>query len=148
MGTKRYYDKFKFRVEIDGFVIAAFNKVGPLKETGETVVYRDGASKQPDKSLGNLDAENIVCEQGATDNEEMANWWKDAKDDIGGPSEQNYYKNISVVQTDRKGTEIERWNVFSCFPVAFEYGNWDATAGTEKVMRIMELAVEGPIEKG
>jgi len=147
MGRKRYYDKFKFRIEIDGFVVAGFNKFGPLKESVGTVVYRDGLSKYPDKSPGNLDTEVITAEQGATNNDEMYDWWKDLKDDIGGPSNQDWYKNISAVETDRNGREIQRWNVNSCFPKSFEYGDYDADA-EEKIIRKMEIEVEGPIEKG
>ena len=69
--ARRYYDKFRFRVEIDGATQAGFSKAGPLKGTVEEVEHYEGGSLLPDKSPGRGKFEDITLEYGATDNLEL-----------------------------------------------------------------------------
>ncbi len=39
-----------------------------------------------------------------------------------------YKKNLAVVQLDRDGSELRRWNVHNAFPAEFEAASWDNSA--------------------
>lgn len=136
----RKYDKFKFLVEIDGFAEAGFMKAGPMKASVEAVEYREGGSIFPEKDPGIGNVENLILEKGATDNDDMYNWFKDIANGIVNK------KNISIVQQDRAGNEIERWNNYNVFPLSFQAGDHDASDSTKNI-RSLELAIEIPWEK-
>lgn len=142
----RKYDKFKFLVEIDGFAEAGFMKAGPMKANVETVEYREGGSVFPEKDPGLGNVENLILEKGATDNDDMYKWFDNIV--TGAVGEGGVDKrNISVVQQDRAGNELERWNNYNVFPVSFQAGDHDAS-DSNKNIRSIELAIETPWEKG
>lgn len=137
----RKYDKFKFLVEIDGFAEAGFMKAGPMKASLEETIYREGGTNFPEKGAGVGNVDNLVLEKGATENDDMYNWFMNT---AKGPEDR---RNISIVQQDRSGNELERWNNYNVFPLTFQPGDHDADA-SEKNIRIAELAIEQPWEKG
>ena len=145
MAKKRRFDKFKFLVEIDGFVDAGFQKAGPIKGTIEVSTYREGGSNLPDKDPALVDVENITLERGATDNQEIYDWFKNVAEGINGENGVDR-RSLAIIQTDRAGEEVERWNVYRAFPVEFEAGDWDATA-SEKNIRKVVLAYDRLPEK-
>lgn len=144
MGRK--YDKFKFIVEIDGFAEAGFMKAGPMKSSVEEVLYREGGSEFPEKDPGIGNVENLILEKGATDNDDMYDWFSNIV--TGAVGEGGVDKrNISIVQQDRSGNELERWNNYNVFPLSFQAGDHDASDSTKNI-RSIELAISTPWEKG
>lgn len=146
MAKKRRFDKFKFLVEIDGFVEAGFQKAGPLKTTVEVSEYREGGSTFPDKDPGLANVDNLVLERGSTESEELYQWFKNILDGVGGEGGVDK-RNLAIIQQDRAGNEISRWNVYNCFPISFQAGDWDATT-SEKNIESVELAIDEPPERG
>jgi len=131
------YDKrYRFRVEIDGMTLAAFQSAGPLEATSEVVEQHEGGAQAPTKELGKLSFANIVLMKGKTDNTELYDWWKAVN--IDGADDK---REGSIVQTDRQGTEIRRYDFAGALPVRYRWGDWDATA-SENVIEEMELSID------
>ena len=134
----KYHKKYTFRVEIDGIEKAAFRTVGgPLQVSVEVVEENEGGSLSPSKEMGRVTYENVTLTGGVTDNIELWEWMKAAIDGDDAAAE----KDLSIVQTDRAGEEIRRWDCFSCKPVRFVAGDWDATA-SENVVEEFEVSIE------
>lgn len=145
----KFYNRFNFKVEIDGFARAGFQKVSGLEQGVEVIEHRESDSIRPYKSPGLFSAENLVLEFGATDDEGAWNWFNTTVKVAEGKlaaDETEYKKDIAVVQLDANGEEIERWNVFGAFPIKFVAGEFDATSN-EKTIRRLELAYDY-FEKG
>jgi phage tail-like protein len=130
-----YHKKYSFRVEIDGISVASFKKAGPLKSTQEVIEENEGGSLSPQKDPGKIKYEDITLERGVTDNEELWSWYKTF---IDGNGEK---KDLAIVQTDRAGTEIRRWEIFEAFPTEFQAGDWDADA-SENTVEMMTLSID------
>lgn len=142
--AKKWHNKFKFLVEIDGFISAGFQKAGPLQGGVETIEHYEGGAVIPDKSPGLGNYENITLERGATDNLDDYNWFSNvlnAAEQTMGADPSDYKRNLAIIQQDNAGREVMRWNVYGAFPVNFTAGDWDNTA-SEKTMRVLELAID------
>lgn len=134
--------KFAFRLEIEGIESAAFRTAGPLTGNIGVVEENEGGSVAPQKEPGKVTYDNIVLTRGVTDNEDLWDWF----DLAAQQSEDLAKKDLALVQTDRAGTELRRWDIIDAFPVRFMAGDWDATA-EENVVEELELAMES-FEKG
>ncbi|MGE5551520.1 MAG: phage tail protein [Bacteroidota bacterium] len=142
--ARRYYDKFKFRVEIDGITQAGFSKAGPLKGSVEEVEHYEGGALLPDKSPGRGKFEDITLEYGATDNMELYDWFAqvlNAAQETGGADPDEYKRNLSIIQLDRAGNEVQRFNVFGAWVKEFEAGDWD-NSSNEKTIRKAVLCID------
>jgi phage tail-like protein len=93
----------------------------------------EGGSNSPVKEPGKTKYAPLTLTHGVTDNEELYQWAKavalDGEDAV---------KNLSIVQTDRAGTETRRWNVFAGWPSKFKAGDWDSKA-SEAVIEELEI---------
>ena len=130
------YDKrYAFRLEFDGIPQAAFTTCGPLEATTEEVTQAEGGALSDNKEPGKVVYAPITCTRGTTANRDLYEWWKrinqDGEDD---------FKDFSVVQTDRAGTEIRRYNVFGTWPMRNKMGEWDASVSENNIEEI-ELSV-------
>lgn len=142
--ARKYYDRFKFLVEIDGITQAGFQKAGPLEGSVEVTEHWEGGALLPDKSPGRGKFEDITLEYGATDNLELYEWFRsvlDAAQEAGGADPADYKRNLSIVQLDRAGNEVQRWNVYGAWPTKFRAGEWDNTS-SEKLIRQVVLAID------
>ena len=137
-----YYSRFRFKVEIDGIPRAGFQKVEGLEQSVEVNVHRESNSILPHKSPGLFETEDLTLEFGATNDKEIWDWFMLAVDpESGQVAKDGYKKDISIVQLDDQGNEVERWNVFGAWPFRFRPGEWDATSG-EKTIRRLQLAYD------
>jgi phage tail-like protein len=127
--------KYAFRVEIDGLTVAKFQKAGPLKMSIAVVEDLEGGCVEASKEYGRVTYDNVTLERGVTDSDELWLFAKDARDG------KDPVKDMSIVQTDRAGTEIGRWNLDSCRVAGFEAGDWDGSAD-EQTIEKMELSIE------
>lgn len=142
--ARKFSDKFKFLVEIDGIVQTGFQKAGPLRASVEVIEHEEGGALIPDKSPGKGKFEDITLEYGATENLEIYNWFKqvlDAAQETGGADPDDYKRNLAIIEQDRTGKEVGRWNVYGAWPREFEAGDWDNTAN-EKLIRKVTLAID------
>lgn len=141
IGQPRSYRKeYAFAVEIDGLEIAWFSKVSGLKRTiGVTEQHEAGVARVANKSPGKVKYENVTLEVGATDNRELWDWSElvyRAAADSGTPDDE-YKKNLAVVERDRAGNELGRWNIYNAWPPEFDAGNFDAASENNRVQMLV-----------
>ena len=143
-GTPRsFFKKFKFVVEIDGVAYAGFQKCSQLEAEIAIIEQWEGGSLVADKSLGRVKFTNITLERGATNDLDLWNWFKTAIDAAAnvGLKDSEIKRNLDVVQQDRDGSELRRWNVFEAMPAKFVAGEWDNNSD-ENVIEKIELAIK------
>ncbi len=145
MGTQvKFWNAFKFKMEIDGFARAGFQKVDGLEQGVEVIQHEESDMIRPDKSPGKFSAEDLTLEFGATDDMGAWNWFKKVVDAASGKlgvEPTDYKKDIAIVELDGAGSELKRWNVFGAFPFKFSPGSFDATSN-EKRIRKLQLAYD------
>lgn len=133
------YSRARFRIEIDGIARNGFQKCSGLEQGTDTTVHRESNSIVGEKSPGLFAAEPITLEFGAADDVELYEWHRLAVDPESGlMAQEGYKKDISIVQLDDMGEEVERWNVFQAWVPKYKAGEWDATSG-EKTIRSMTI---------
>lgn len=136
-----YHKKFLFAVEIDGVDVAWFETCSSLEaEVGVVEQHEGGLIGVADQSPGKLKWTAVTLTVGATNNNELYEWWLlvvDAAANAGQPDDA-YKKNVSIVQKDRDGTERRRHNLVKAWPSKFVFGSWDAKA-EENVMEEVTL---------
>lgn len=142
--AKKWHNKFRFLVEIDGFVSAGFQKAGPLKGGVEVIEHKEGNTLLPDKTPGSAKFDNISLERGATENMDEYDWFAtvlNAAEDTGGDDPDEYKRNLAIIECNNKGQEIMRWNVYGAWPQDFEAGDWDG-GSNEKTIRKVSLVID------
>ncbi len=132
IGTPRsYHKKFLFTVEIDGLDVGWFETCGSIEgEVGVVEAHEGGLLGVADQSPGKVKFSAVTLTIGATDNNELYEWWLsviDVASNSGLPDEQ-YKKNVAIVQRDRDGSERRRHNLVKAWPSKFKYGEWDSKA--------------------
>ncbi len=141
---RSFFKKFKFLVEIDGFAYAGFQKCSELEAEIAVIEQWEGASLTARKEPGRVKFSNLTLERGASKDLDMFNWFKQLVDYIAnvGLVDDEYKKNLDIVQQDRDGTELRRWNITGAWPTKFTAGAWDNDAD-ENVIEKIELAIDG-----
>jgi phage tail-like protein len=105
------YGSFRFSVEIDGIVRAAFKEVSGLEATVEVKDYREGGENTTVRKLPGLTKyANIQLKWGMADDLDLYDWHQDV---IRGDFER---KNGSIVLFNQKGDEVARWNFVRAWP--------------------------------
>jgi phage tail-like protein len=105
------YGSFRFSVEIDGIVRAAFKEVSGLEATVEVQDYREGGENTTVRKLPGLTKyANIQLKWGMADDLDLYDWHQDV---IRGDFER---KNGSIVLFNQKGDEVARWNFVRAWP--------------------------------
>jgi len=132
-----YHKRYAFRIEIDGIEKAAFRTCDGLQANVGVVEENEGGQLAPTKELGKASYDNVTLTNGVTDNTEMWEWMKAALNGDDAAAE----KDLDIVQLDRAGNELKRWNCFSAKPARFMPGSWDATS-EENTVEELELAIE------
>lgn len=131
-GNPRNYDKkFLFAVEIDGIDVAWFESVSGLEaEIGVVEQHEGGNINVADQSPGKVKFAAITLMVGSTDNTQLYDWWLqviDAGANVG-EVDNDYKRNLSIVQKDRDGSEKRRFNLYEAWPSKYKSGEWDAKA--------------------
>ncbi len=127
-GTPRtFHKKFKFLVEIDGFIVAKFRKCSALEAEIAVIEQSEGGALTPNKSPGRAKFSDITLERGATDNLEMYTWFRQGIDAAAntGLKESELKRNFDIIQLDRDDEELRRWPCTGGFPSKFSGGEWD-----------------------
>lgn len=131
----KYHKKYAFTVEIDGIESAAFEKCSALKFSIDYSEHQEGGAVSATKEPGFVKYDDVTLERGLTDNEDLYNWAKTYKDGGEAP------KDMAIVQKDRAGNELNRWNCAAAQVKEFEVGPWDnksSEAAIEKIMLVIE----------
>lgn len=135
MGSGKY-NKYCFRVEIDGIEVASFRTAGPLESEIAVIEDKEGGDPVTRKELGRVNYTDITLTRGVSDNNELWTWYNDAV--LGLPCE----KDLAVVQTDRAGVEKKRWNVENAKPRKFIACDFDAESEDNNIETLV-LCHEG-----
>ena len=147
---RSYHVKFKFLIEDGGFVSAGFNKCSELSVEAAKIAYYEGCSLISHKSPGRLTYSDITLERGATEDEDMNDWFKtvgvasvtptktQGAGAGSGTKDIDYKRNLSIVQLDRDGETLRRWNIFGAWPTKYVAGEWDNDSD-EKVIEMVTL---------
>jgi len=141
--ARSFYKKFKFVVEIDGVAYAGFQKCSALEAEVAVIEQNEGGTLIPFKSPGRVKFTDITLDRGATDDLDLFNWFKEVVDASAnsGLVDDEYKRNLDIVQQDRDGTTLRRWRVTRAFPTKFTAGEWDNDAD-ENVMESLTLAYD------
>lgn len=140
-----YYDAYTYLVKIDGFVRAGFNKCTGLSGESEVINYSEGGNLTDHKSPGKVNFGDITLERGATDNNEMYEWWREVynvRTGSGSADMEELKKSIIIEQLNRAGTAVQKWKVYGAWPRTYKPGDWDSDSN-EKRIESMELVNDG-----
>jgi phage tail-like protein len=138
---RRYDKKFLFGIEIAGLEVAHFETMSELSgEVGVVEQHEGGMANVADQSPGKLKFNTVTLTIGATDNQELYNWWLQVIDAASnsGEIDEEYKRTVNLVQKDRNGTEKRRFKLFKAWPMKYVAGEWDAKA-EENVIESIEL---------
>jgi phage tail-like protein len=130
MATGKYH-KYAFKVEIDGFDIASFKTCSDLKGTRDTIEDTEGGSDITYKDTGRKKYDDITLTRGVSDNQDLNDWWESGDE-----------RDCSIVQTNKAGEEVARWDVDNAKPNEFVAGSWDADA-SELTIESIKFCHEG-----
>lgn len=135
--------RFKFTIEIDGFTHVGFQKMGELSQEVAEVAYYEGGSVTPLKLPGRVTVADVELSRGAGLDHDFYNWAKEVIDVVsgGGLIGGDYKRQFDLVQRDRDGSEIHRWNCTGAWPKKFVAGEWDNDAD-EVVIQSLTLAID------
>lgn len=138
---RSFHKKFKFIVDIDEFDNAGFQKSSELSAEIAKIEYFEGGALIPNKSPGRLTFTDVTFERGATKDLAMFSWFKEVANASAGSStdvsstgagtgliDEEYKRDIDIVQQDRDGTELRRWSLAKAYPIKFVAGEWDNDA--------------------
>jgi phage tail-like protein len=135
------YASFRFRVEIEGIIVAQVSEVTGLQSETETEPYEEGGVNDFVHQLpGRTKYQRITLKRGITDMEDLWRWRRDV---VNGMIRR---KNGSVILLDSTGEEKWRWNFTGAFPVKWSGPDLRADSATVAFESI-ELAHHG-IKKG
>lgn len=150
---RSFHDKFKFLVEIEGFVSAGFNKMSELSIEAAVIEYSEGGALIPNKTPGRLTFADITLERGATSDLDMYNWFQQVgnagamgsvvlgqQPGVGLP-DPDYKRTLDIVQQDRDGATLRRWRVYGAWPNKLVSGEWDNDSD-EKVIEMVTLSYD------
>lgn len=114
-----FYKNFKFKVKMNGEVVAAVSKVSGLKRTTEVIEHRTGGDPSTVyKSPGQSKYEAITLERGITENKQFEEWAKKVWA-LGGSPEvalTEFRKDIMIEVYDEANQKpVTTYSVFGCW---------------------------------
>ena len=124
---RSFHKRFKFLIEADQVNHAGFQKCSELSVEIANVQYFEGGSLIPNKSPGRMTFSDVTLERGATQDKDLFDWFSDvALTSSGiGLTDNDYKRNLDIVQQDRDGTTLRRWSLSGAWPTKFVAGEWD-----------------------
>lgn len=119
------YPRAQWRVEIDGITRAEFVTGNAPAGTIRNTTYWSGGSRTPKVlSAGKVEFENVTLEGGHIDRQ-LYDWWDRCR---RGRMER---KTVAIIQLDESGQEVQRWNLYECWPTGWRGPEFDA--GSDEV---------------
>jgi len=138
------YKNFKFRVVVDGTVVAGISKVSPLRRSTEVVQHRDGGSASSShKSPGRTSYDAITLEKGVTHDPTFENWANQVSSRSGQIDLQGFRKDIQIQFLNEAGDVALVYNVFRCWVSEYQaLPELDAN-GAHVAITLLRLENEG-----
>lgn len=135
---RSFHKKFKFIVQVDNFGSFGFQKCSELSMEIAKVEYYEGGSLIPNKSPGRVTFSDVTLDRGATKDRDMYNWARQTTNVAAntGVVDDQYKRQIDIVQQDRDGKTLRRWRLKNAWPVKFNAGDWDNEADENVIEQI------------
>lgn len=129
MGTKYFDKKFLFRVEIDGMEEAKFKSCSEIGFEAGDVEHWEGGVVIAHKEPGRITVPDVTLERGRANNGELYNWAVETVNMAAGVGtvEEEFKRNLDVVQYDRAGKERRRWRLNNAYVKSWKLLGWDNT---------------------
>ena len=114
------YKNFKFRVKVEGKVVAGVSKISPLKRNTEVIEYRDGADNNNIRKMPGLTKfDPITLERGVTHDLEFESWanqvFSGTQGNNSGSSLKNFRKDITIDMLNESGQLVLSYLVKRCW---------------------------------
>ena len=150
MNSQRFdpYKNFKFRVRLDGRVVAGFGRVGALKRTKGLVEHHEiGDPSTSRQSPGRTKFDAITLERGVTHDPEFVNWastaWSsESRLDAETPAE-GIRKNIVIEILNEEGQLALAYELFRCWVSDFQAAPDLDTGANAVAIETIKLENEG-----
>lgn len=139
------YRNFKFKVKIDGQIVAGLSKMSALKKSTEGIDWFEaGDNFNPRRLPGKTKYEAITLEKGMTDDKVFENWANLVNKYKGNAiSPDEFRKDIQILVCDMNGSPKITFNVFNCWVSEFQaVPDMDATQNGVAIQTI-KLENEG-----
>lgn len=137
-GTPRkFYQKYKYQVEISGVRWAGFRTMSDLSVNVDEVAQREGGALIPNKEPGLVNVDDVTLARGATDDRDLWEWMKEVIEAGSIVDSPAHKRDIDIVQQDRRGVEIARWTLYGCWPKKFKAGDWDNEASENVITEVI-----------
>ena len=125
MPVKDPYMSFKFRVEIDGIIVAGFSDVTGLAFETETESIEEGGVNNFVHILPKrTKRQNLVLKHGITENQELWDWYQSVVD---GTFKR---RNGAIILQDVTDNKKWSWNFFNAYPVKWTGPDFKADGNT------------------
>lgn len=130
------YKNFKFRVVVDGRVVAGVSKVSALKRSTMPIEHRDGSSNSHSRlSPGKWSFEPITLERGITHDTEFEEW-ANLSFSVAGDAQmslKNFRKDIVINLLNAQDVVVKAFKVYRCWVSEYQVlpeldANGDAVA--------------------
>lgn len=141
--ARNYHKRFAFLVEIEEVGFAGFQTCSELAAEVAVIEQNEGGALTPDKSPGRAKVDDLTLERGATQDQDLYQWWLDVVNisaNSGLPTPQ-LKREVEIVQLERDRSILRRWQVNGAWPRRFVAGSWDNDAD-ENVIETMVLAID------
>lgn len=123
-----FHKKFAFTVEVAGFGRAAFRTMSDLAMSVAEISHREGGSVLANKGLGLVTVDDVTLARGATSDQDFYNWFTQSALTDSALADQQAKRSVFIVQRDRTGGELRRWQLLGCFIKRYKAGDWDNEA--------------------
>lgn len=119
--------KFRFTVEVDNLTSAGFQKCSELAKEVTVAEYHEGGASLPSKVPARVKVNPVTLTRGTGLDLELYDWFKQVFGVVenGGLVQEDYKRNLDIVQRDNAGNEVRRWEVLGAWPSKFKAGDWD-----------------------
>ena len=135
------YLSFRFRVELDGLIVAYVSNITGLQVETETEPYEEGGVNDFVHALPKRTKyQNITLKRGITDLDDL---WKWQQKTVSGKVQR---KDGSIILIDSEGNDKLRWNFVDAYPVKWIGPTFDSDNATVAFESI-EITHQG-IKKG
>ncbi|MGN0596258.1 MAG: phage tail protein [Ruminiclostridium sp.] len=139
MALEQYpYKNYRFKVEIDGVMVAGFNEVTGFDATIDVIEYREGdaAVNTPRKQPGLVKYGNITFKRGVIDENEFFPWVEEA---FSGNLTR---KTIVINLYDDSDAIVASWQLINAWPAKYTGPDLNGM-GAEVAIESIEFAHEG-----
>ena len=128
---------FRFKVELDGLLIADFAEVSGLEAENEVQVIREGGVNEYEHHFLTIRKyPPLVLKRGFTNSQELWNWYESTT------KSKFQRKNGAIILLEASGQESYRWNFLQAYPVKWIGPQFRADAN-EVAIESLEIVHQG-----